>query len=116
MSAHTIRRGRWTARRCGNRGQVEGLTSASPSVVVVKASHFEHTYDFATLRALDLAGFWGVVPQGHVTAAVMIIREERLQQPHQVALAQNDDVVEQLPPQRPNQPLDVRILPGRVRG
>ncbi len=46
----------------------------------------------------------------------MIVREVLRQDPSEVRLVQNDDVVEALPANGSDQPLDVRILPRRLRG
>ena len=47
---------------------------------------------------------------------VVVVLDELAKKPLKMASAERDDVIEKLAPQRPDEPLDVRILPGTVEG
>jgi hypothetical protein len=58
----------------------------------------------------------GVLVQGQVRSAPVIVGEIGFEQTVQVSLVEHDDVIQTLAPHRTDQPFDVRGLPRRVRG
>jgi hypothetical protein len=47
---------------------------------------------------------------------MVVILDELAEEPFEMLLAERDNVVEQLSPERPDEPLDVRILPRAAIG
>ena len=47
---------------------------------------------------------------------VVVVFDELAKEPLEVALTQRDDVIEEFPPQRSDESLDVRVLPRAVVG
>jgi hypothetical protein len=81
-------------------------------VTMMQAADFGHRDDSATVGGLDRARIGGVLPKRQVRARPLIVGEVRVEQASEVPFAQNDHVVEALAANRPDDALDVRILPG----
>src|SRR5262247_2618412 len=72
--------------------------------------------DRANLRPLDRPWHRTIHVQCPVCAPVIIVVEVLCQEPPQMALVQDDDMVQAFPADTPNQPLYIRILPRTPRG
>ena len=56
-----------------------------------------------------------VLVEREMRSGSVVVVQVASQDPPQVTLAENDDVVQAFPTDRADDPLDVRILPGRAR-
>jgi hypothetical protein len=81
----------------------------------MQATDFADGDDFAHLRRLDGPAVRCILGEGEMGPGVMVVLEIRGQDISQVALAQDDDVVETLAPNRADQAFGERILPWAVR-
>src|SRR5512142_2639200 len=63
---------------------------------------------------LDGARVGAIPPQGKMGPRPMVVVSIRDQYPPQVTFVEDDDVVEALAPDRADDTLDVRVLPGRA--
>jgi hypothetical protein len=74
----------------------------------------------ATIRHVDISATdrrsGASFPESKVRASSMIVRAVAREDAPQMRLVENDHVIETLSPQRADQTLDVRILPGTRRG
>ena len=86
----------------------------NPLVAMVQAAADRECNQFARAfkRLGPLAGNGRVAVQSLMGSSnVIVLGDGFLEQPIQTALAQHDDVIQQLPSQRAYESLDVRILP-----
>jgi hypothetical protein len=83
----------------------------SPDVSMMQATHFADGHDLAQLRRLDRPLIRGILGEGKVGSGAVVIREIARQDATQVALAQDDDVVEAVAPDRSDQAFGEGILP-----
>ena len=81
-------------------------------VTMMQAADFGHRDDSATVGGLDRARIGCVLPKRQVRARPLVVGEVRVEQASEMPLAEDDDVVEALAADRPDDALDVRILPG----
>jgi hypothetical protein len=58
---------------------------------------------------------WGVFVQRQVSPELVVISDVACDDAAEVSLAEHDEMVETLPPDRADQPFDVSVLPGRSR-
>jgi hypothetical protein len=72
--------------------------------------------DPALIAALHESGLRGVLVEGEVCSGVVVIEEVVTEQATQMILVQDDDVVEALAAQGPDEAFDVGILPRGPRG
>jgi hypothetical protein len=82
---------------------------------MMQAAQMRLGNDAAVRLRLDFARNRGVAVQGLMAASVMIIGKKSLEYAVQVALAENDHVINALAPNRADQSLDERALPRRPR-
>ena len=66
------------------------------------------------LRRLRWSPLWGVFIQGEVRSGATVVVHIAGEDPFEMALSQNDRVIQALPPNRANHTFSVRILPGRL--
>jgi hypothetical protein len=78
---------------------------------MMQASDFADGHDLAQLRRLDRPQIRCILGEGKVGSGAVGIREIARQDATQVALAQDDDVVEAVAPDRPDQAFGEGILP-----
>jgi hypothetical protein len=81
---------------------------------MVQTTDFADGHDLAHLRRLDRPSVWGILGESEMGPGVMVVPEIRSEDVSQVALAQDDDVVETVPPDRPDQAFGEGVLPGAV--
>ena len=67
-------------------------------------------------NGLDGARNRRVLVQGQVRACLIVVIQIRPQQMTEMALTKDNHVVNTLPPDRPDQPLRIAVLPRRPRG
>src|SRR5262245_11877970 len=72
-----------------------------------------HGYDSA--GSLDGSGQGGVLAQSQMRARLVVVNAVRREDPPQMLFAKDQHMVQTLAPQRPDQALHVRVLPGRSR-
>ena len=80
----------------------------------MQATDFANRDDHAALRRLDRASAGCILVEREVSASPVIVLEVRAQDASQVPLAENDDMVQTLPPDRADEPLRDGILPRAV--
>ena len=85
-------------------------------VAMMESAHLGKGNDRSLLRSLHRARLGGILVQGQVRSAPVIVGEIGFEQTVQVSLVEHDDVIQTLAPHRTDQPFDVRGLPRRVRG
>src|SRR5882672_2974399 len=68
-----------------------------------------------TTDSLNRARNGRILVQGQVRPRLIIVASVRFQNPAQMCLAQDNDVVDTFTPDRSDQPFDKAILPGRGR-
>ena len=66
------------------------------------------------LRRLRWSPLWGVFIQGEMHSGAIAVVHIAGEDPFEMALSQNDGVIQALPPNRANRTFSVRILPGRL--
>ena len=81
----------------------------------MQSAHFRERDDATLRRRLNTPRRRRVLLQGEMCSRPMIIAEMRGQQTSQMALAEDDDVVQTLAPDGSYQSLRIRILPGASR-
>ena len=79
----------------------------------MEATKFRHRYGFAA--SLNRSSERRVFCQSEMGPIGVVVIGVLAQQSPQMAFAQNDDMVEQIPPDRSDDTLDVTVLPGRPR-
>ena len=82
---------------------------------MVQAADFWNLHDPASCGQLDRPGIGCVLVEREVGASSMVIGTVTGQYSAQVSVAQDENVVETLAPDRTDQALGERILPGAVR-
>jgi len=82
----------------------------------MQATDFGNRGDGAELRRLDRPSVGCILVEREVSASPVIVREVRGEEASQVPLAQNDDMVQALAPDRADESLREGILPRAVRG
>jgi hypothetical protein len=87
--------------------------SCSPGVAMVKAGNPRECDDGTSVRQFDSPRDRRVSVERHVRAVLVVVSSVRSNQSQQVALAEDDDMVEYLTPERTDEPLRVSVLPGR---
>jgi hypothetical protein len=88
----------------------------SPLIVMMQPTHFWHFPDEPNIWPLDRPRDRTIHVQRPVCAPVMIIPEVVGQEPSQMALVQDDRVVQAFAANTANEPLDVGILPWAFGG
>src|SRR5215813_10256329 len=84
--------------------------------MVMQPTHFWNLSDRANLRPLDWSWHRTIHVQRPMRTPVMIVMEVFGQEPPQMALVQDDHMVQAVAANTPNKPLDVRILPRTPGG
>ena len=64
---------------------------------------------------LDRSMDWGVFVQRQVSRDCVVVGDVGFEDAAEVGLAEDDDMIETLPPYRADQPFDVSVLPRRSR-
>jgi len=83
---------------------------------MMKTADFGNLHDHAHLRSLDWPPIWRVLLERKVSSRRVIVREVARQDAAQMAVAQDEDVIEALAPDRTDEPFREGILPGATRG
>jgi hypothetical protein len=83
---------------------------------MVQAAKLWARDDLPLLRSLHRARFRGILVQPQMGPTSMIIGKIGFEQPVQVNLVEDNDVILAFTAEGTNQPFDVRGLPGRARG
>ena len=83
---------------------------------MVEATDFAKRHDPAGSWPFDGPPVGRVLVEREMRSGAVIVREVRGQDATQVAFAQNDDMIEALPPDRADEPFHERILPRAVGG
>src|SRR5262245_28266435 len=84
--------------------------------MVMQPTHFWNLSDRANLRPLDWSWHRTIHVQRPMRTPVMIVMEVFGQEPPQMALVQDDHMVQAVAANTPNKPLDIRILPRTPGG
>jgi hypothetical protein len=84
-------------------------------IPVMKAADLRDRNDAPARWRLHLALMGAVVVEGLMRARGVVVREVTAQQAAEVSFVEHDDVIEAFPPNRPDDALGERILPGRSR-
>jgi hypothetical protein len=84
-------------------------------IPVMKAADLRDRNDAPARWRLHLAPMRAVVVEGLMRARGVVVREVTAQQAAEVSFVEHDDVIEAFPPNRPDDALGERILPGRSR-
>jgi hypothetical protein len=82
-----------------------------PDVTMMQATDFADGHDLAHRRRLDRPPIWRVLREGEVSPGAMVVRDVLDQDVSQVALAEDEDVVETLSPDRADKAFREGILP-----
>jgi hypothetical protein len=82
---------------------------------MVQAADFAEWHHVSPLRRLDRPPVRRILCEGQVGPGAVVVREVSGQDVSQVALAEDDNVVETVAPDRADKALRERILPGAVR-
>ena len=104
----------WIGRGCDPCGSSGGLCGLA-EVTVVQAADFCDLHDLADGGKLDRPEVRCVLVEREVGARLMVIGEVTGQDSAQVSFAQDENMVEALAPDRADQALRERVLPGAVR-
>ena len=80
---------------------------------MMKAPDLWYRDDRAVLDSLPRSGSRRVLRKTQMRPGLFVVLEVVSKNPPRVVLIQHDHMVETLPPRRSDEPLDVRILPGR---
>src|SRR2546428_7429565 len=97
--------GGWPEGRSGGAGRWRGRPAGVelrrvPNVAVMQATNFGNRDDRAERRWLDRPSVWCILVERQVSASPVIVREVRGEDASQVPLAENDDMVQPLAPDR----------------
>src|ERR1700746_1668168 len=79
-----------------------------PTVLVVQATEDAHWHD--PPDPVDRSMDWGVFVQRQVSPSFVVIRDVAGDDAAEVSLAEHDEMVETLPPDRGDQPFGVTVL------
>ena len=82
---------------------------------MMQASDFGNLDNPARLRPLDRPPVGCILLEGEVSSRTVIVRQVPGRDPVQVALVQNEDVIEALVPHGADEAFRKRILPARCR-
>ena len=82
---------------------------------MVQATNFGNLHDLPDLGSLDWPPIRRIFLEGKMSSCAVIVREVGSQQAAQVAFAENQNVIQTLAPDRADEALGERILPGAVR-
>src|SRR4030095_2806058 len=77
----------------------------------MEPTDFRYRHHPSTCRRQDSARLWTIHGQRKMGSPAMVIRQVASQDTLEVALMEDDHVVQTLPADTPNQSLDKRILP-----
>ena len=86
--------------------------SGDTPVLIMKTAKVREGDNLSSLPALDEARLRALLVQGGMGACRVVVREVGAQEPFEMAVVVDDDVIEALSPNRADQALDVGILPG----
>jgi hypothetical protein len=92
-----------------------GRSGGAPLVVPIETACFLDLYNVAFLGSLDRARLGAVHGERAVAAPAVVVLEVVGEQPAQLMLIEDDDVVEALAADTADHPLGERILPGAPR-
>jgi hypothetical protein len=103
-------------------GRVRGCDALPPAaglrglaqVAVVQAPDFRTLYDLAGRGGLDAPEAGCVLVEREVRARLIVVGEVAGQDSAQVSFTEDEDMIQTLPPDRADQALGERILPGAV--
>src|SRR5947208_1414597 len=65
---------------------------------------------------MDFARQWGILVQRQVRSSLIVVGRVTAKQMAQMLLAEDNDVIKAVPPDRADQPFAVAVLPWRSRG
>ena len=81
---------------------------------MVQSTEVRERDDLAYLRRLDLTWFGTIILQRLMRSRSVVARKVLTKYSPKVGLIQNDDMIETVPPDGPDQAFTIRILPGRL--
>ena len=81
----------------------------------MEPADFRKLHDSPPRRWFDGTWLGRVLVEREMRSGSVVVVQVASQDPPQVTLAENDDVIQAFPTDRADDPLDVRILPGRAR-
>ncbi len=81
----------------------------------MEPTDFRELHDGALVGRLHGSRLRRILLQGQMGSRIMVVAQIPSENGSQVALAENNDVVKALAPDGADDPLDIRILPGRAR-
>ena len=84
-------------------------------VAMMEPADFGQLDDLTHSRGLDFSRVGSIFVQGEVGSRELVLGEVGMQNAAEMCLAKDDHVIEVLAPDRTDEALDVRILPGRLR-
>ncbi len=87
--------------------------SSRPTISMVQAADLRNRDDLAILGRINFSCDGRVAIQGQVSPRFVVVHEIRSKNSSEMSLVEDDDVVQALSPNRADQALYVRILPGR---
>ena len=79
---------------------------------MMKTANVREWNDLSSLLSLDEAGLGALLFQREMGSCRVVIGEVGAQEPFEMAVIVNNNVIETLPPNRANQALDIGFLPG----
>ncbi len=92
---------------CGETGRLRGAAFVS----MVEPADLGQLHYFSQGRNLDISGVRRILAQGEVSPREPVVLEVGSQEPVKMALAKDEDVIQQLTPDRSDEPFSVGILP-----
>src|SRR5262249_22769402 len=84
--------------------------------MVMEAANFRQGYYPTNFRWLDCAGMGAVHLEGKMRPKPVVIGDICREHPLEMPGVEDDDMIEHIAPDTPDEPLAVRILPGTSRG
>src|SRR5215831_3713778 len=84
--------------------------------MVMEAANFRPGYYLTDLRWLDCSGMWAIHLEGKMRAKAVIVGDIRRELALEMPFVEDDDLIEHLAPDTPDEPLAGGILPGTARG
>ena len=93
----------------------ETADSGATPIPMMQAADHRVCDDLASVRWVDGPRMRRVATKRLVATEPMVIGAEGVEQSEQMPLAEHYDVIEQLAPERADQPFHKRVLPGTTR-
>src|SRR5215510_3225088 len=84
--------------------------------MMMEASHLRQGHHPAHCRWLDRAGMWAIHLKGKMGTKSVIVGDIHREHPLEMPVVEDNDMIEYVATNTPNEPLAVGILPGTARG